>query len=171
MKTLPLSRGLTAQVDDEDFEALNKYKWSALKGWRTFYAVRRITLPDGKQHLLLMHREILKETPPYPIAEIDHIDGNGLNNVKTNLRPCSRSENQKNKRKKRNASSQYKGVIRDKVRGKWRAEIKIDGKRVYLGRFEYEADAARAYNFAAQKHHGQFARLSKIMESNNGASA
>lgn len=144
-----------ALVDDEDFDSVNQYKWSATKLGNNFYAMRGQWV-DGKYTTKYMHSMILDG------KEIDHIDHNGLNNQKSNLRLCTRSENSMNKTKRRGVSSIYKGVSFFKKGGKWMAQITSAGKSIYLGYFVCEIDAARAYNTKATELFGEFANLNQI---------
>lgn len=107
-----------------------------------------------------MHNCILKKKCAK--KRIDHIDGNGLNNQQANLRFATRSQNMANKRVKRNGSSKFKGVCWDKAMGKWKACAQKDHTQFHLGYFIKEKDAAIAYNKAAIKIHGEFARLNKV---------
>lgn len=144
-----------ALVDDEDFEVLSGYRWCARKDGNTFYAMRSIQV-NGKQRAVQMHNAIMNE------KSIDHIDHDGLNNQKSNLRVCTRSENMMNMGKHEKASSIYKGVCffnRDK---KWLAQIKINGKRIRLGTFASEIEAAKAYNEKAIEFFREFANLNII---------
>lgn len=95
---------------------------------------------------------------PQPGFIVDHRDHEGLNNTRTNLRLATRSQNSCNNKKTRGRSSKYKGVSRDK-RGYWRAKIHFKGKHIFLGYFDNEIDAARAYDKAAKELHGEFAVL------------
>ena len=152
MKEIKLTQDKIALVDDEDFEYLNQFKWYAGKSINTFYACRRL----GKTEIR-MHREIMKTQLENNIGKlIDHKDGNGLNNQKNNLRTCTISENNKN-RHTINNSSGYLGVSLSKRRKKWLAQIKNNKKVIYLGYFKDKKDAAKAYNEAAIKYHGEFA--------------
>lgn len=116
-----------ALVDDEDYEALNSFRWCAYKHGNTFYAARSI-MSNGKKSTIRMHQMILRGTG------IDHIDGNGLNNQKSNLRFCTKSENAMNMRKHKNTTSIYKGVYFNKHAKKWQADITINGKIIYMVR-------------------------------------
>ncbi len=107
-----------------------------------------------------MHRQIMGVTNEK--CDVDHKDRNGLNNQRSNLRICSRSNNSKNRTSRKNSSSKYLGVHFHKQKGKnskWVAQIFVDGAPIYLGRFTIEADAARCYDVAALKYHGEFANL------------
>ena len=159
MRQIQLSQGKFAQVDDEDFERVNKFKWCIYKSknGNVFYAARKVII-DGKRKTQRMHQFILGDNPLKP--HIDHRDGDGLNNQKYNLRPCSNMENTTNKKKtNKKCSSIYKGVCWDNHSNKWRAYIQTNGKLIYLGLFKIEIDAARAYDIAAIKYHGEFRNL------------
>jgi len=117
----------------------------------TFYAVRA----DGNTKTS-MHREIMNAPKG---LDVDHIDGNGLNNRKSNLRLCTHAENVHNSRPMRNGSSKYKGVCWHKTYKKWYSSIGKTGKRFYLGRFDNEIDAALAYDKKAKELFGEFAYL------------
>ena len=160
MGEILLTRGKVAIVDDEDYSYLNQWKWNyKSKGHgNTGYAVRDIT-ENGIYKAVLMHREIIR---PSDSMEVDHIDGNGLDNRKVNLREATRSQNQQAKGRQRNNTSGYKGVSYDAEKDKWRAQITYKGKGHKLGRYKIIEDAARAYNKAAIKYHGEFASLNTI---------
>ena len=152
MKQIELTQGLFALVNEEDFEYLNKEKWCAmnLKKADKIYAVRR-----HKNKIVYMHRVILN---PEKGMVIDHIDRNGLNNTRDNIRACTPSQNQANRRvwiKK--TSSRFLGVI--KHQNGWLSSITKNRIRMTIGCFKDEIEAAKAYNEAAIKHHGEFATL------------
>ena len=128
MKSIPLTRGLFAIVDDADYEWLSQWKWCALSIGRTFYAQRKQRLPGGMSIGFLMHREIL--CPPTGMVT-DHIDCNGINNSRSNLRSATQQQNMMNKRPQLGGTSSYKGVWQDisaRNRKPWRSGIRIDGK-------------------------------------------
>lgn len=159
MKKIPLSQGQFALVDDSDFDWLSQWKWHAQKNHNTYYAVRSVRV-NGKGTLILMHREILGLTDPKIYGE--HWDGDGLNNQRSNLRPATNSENQKNKNPR--GTSKYLGVSWHKIGCKWRCNIVINGESKHLGLFTDEIQAALKYNEYARIHHGNFARLNEIPE-------
>ncbi len=164
MKKIKLTQRKYALVDDEDFEYLNQFKWFAIKNGHTFYAARSVWLRNElKEIQSLMHREII-HTPKGKMTA--HLDGNGLNNRKYNMRVCSNKENQQNRQTVR-GKSKYKGVYlhkqkdRQKVYFYWSAQIKGD-KEMHLGSFKTEKEAALAYNKKAKELFGEFAYLNKI---------
>lgn len=146
-------------VDDADFEFLNQWRWYAHKSRDTFYAVRTPVI-DGKQVTIKMHRLILGLTDPS--IHGDHRDLNGLNNQRCNLRACTHAENRRNSKLQSNSTTGFKGVSLYKRYNKFRAQIEIHGKGKTLGYFESAIDAAKAYNEAAKKYHGEFARINDV---------
>lgn len=156
---IPLTQNKVAIISACDAELINEYKWCAVEGRNTFYAKTNIKGDDGKQHTVKMHRLILD--PPDGM-QVDHISGDGLDNRRENLRVCNHAENQRNRLKYQSASSRYKGVSWNQRDRKWYSHIHIDRKRTHIGRFDDELEAARAYNQAAKKHYGEFARLNDI---------
>lgn len=155
MKEIKLTQGKVAMVDDEDYQYLNGFKWYASKAGNVFYAMKAITV-DGKRKTQYMHNVILNG------KGIDHIDRNGCNNQKSNLRFCTQSENGMNRTKMENASSIFKGVCFNKSAKKWMVRIQINSKVIYLGLFASEIEAAKAYNAKAIELFGEFANLNNI---------
>lgn len=156
MKKIILSKGQTAIVNDDDYEYLSKMSWHTLKNKTTYYACHGERF-GKKMKSILMHRLIMK-TPKG--METDHMDGNGLNNQKSNLRVCTISENRRNQtRKKLNCSSKFKGVSWNSAQKIWVANLQVDNKHVWLGRHHNEIDAAKAYDNAAREYFKEFACL------------
>lgn len=142
MKEIKLTQNQFAQVDDEDFEYLSQFKWYAMKKANTFYAVRADNT-SGKHKTLWMHRVIMN-TPSH--LDIDHIDRNGLNNCRANLRNCTRGVNTQNSEGR--GEIVYKGVSYFKQNGKRyiRATYGENGKCIHIGYFKTMEEAARAYD-------------------------
>lgn len=161
MKEIKLTNSeKVALVDDEDYERASAFKWMIFcdKKRSDMEYVITTTKPNTK-----LHRFILKLTDPSII--VDHKFHNGLDNTKENLRTCTRQENARNSRPHKKSKSKYKGVSYDNSKGlkHWRARITLNYKRILLGRFLTEKEAAIAYNNAALKHYGEFAVLNEIL--------
>ena len=150
-KEIELKSGEIILVDNEDYERLSEHKWYKLKGARctTTYAFNPA--------IGLMHRYIMK---PPDSMQIDHIDGDGLNNQKSNLRIANQTQQNANQKKSKNKTSRYKGVHISK--GKYRAQITVYGNVIRLGYYEDEREAAIVYNNAAKKYFGEYAKLNDI---------
>lgn len=156
MKKIPLSRGLEAIIDDDDYELLSKYSWSVGGGTRRYpYAITTIQ----KNKSLKMHRLIMRAKKN---QLIDHINHDTLDNRKENLRICTQSQNQANRKKHKKTSSKFKGVNFYKRVNAWRARIQINKKDINIGWFLLEREAAIAYNEVAKKHFGEFALLNDV---------
>jgi len=153
MKRIPLTQGKCAIVDDDDYKTLSQYKWYALHDIQAeHWTAVRMNKDKPKRRTIYMHRQIINT----PLGmETDHINHNGLDNRKCNLRVCTRAENMQNRRPERNCTSVFKGVTWQK--GKWKAQIICNKKHYYLGCFENELDAAHAYIEKAKQLHGAFA--------------
>lgn len=154
-KEIPLTKGKVALVDDEDFVRLNQWKWlTNCNG----YAARNVTL-NGKCKTIFMHR-VITATPDGFYT--DHINGNILDNRKINLRVCTHRQNIRNAKSRKNSSSKYKGVSWCSARKKWAVYLKNENENFLIGRYKNEEDAALAYNEAAKKYFGEFARLNSL---------
>lgn len=153
MKRIKLTQGKYAIVDDEDFERLNYYNWSLGKTGNTKKEYAKISI---KRKTIKMHRLIMN-TPQG--MDTDHINGNGLDNRKSNLRICTQSQNEANKGLQKNNTSGFKGVQWNKQYKKWSAKINKNKKSFYVGYFTDKKEAAKAYNTKAKELFGEFARL------------
>lgn len=149
MKTIKLTQGKNSMVDDEDFEILSAFKWHAHRAGELWYA-------DNRHVGMTMHRYLMG---PSKGIFVDHIDGNGLNNQKSNLRLASHAENMRNRKMAKNNTSGFKGVSWDNKMRKWKAQIRINSVRIYLGIFISRKEADVVYKQAALKYHGEFTRL------------
>ena len=148
---IPLSQGLFALVDPEDYEELSRYKWSVMRSDGTFYAIRRG--PDGKG--ILMHRVIMK-TPPGMV--VDHIYGDGLDNRKRHMRNGTKAQNSYNHRPPCGGTS-FKGVKYVALTGKYKATVGYKRKPIRVGEFDDPVEAAKARDRVARELHGEFAYL------------
>lgn len=156
MKEIKITKGYVAIIDDEFFELVSKRKWQAcvLKNRKAVYAKCDVVDPvTKKRSAIFMHRFILSVTERGIIT--DHIDGNGLNNQLSNLRTCSRSENNRNVGIKKSNTTGYKGIIR--VGKRWQCRIRVDYKLVYGPSRASIVEAAHDYDNLARTHHGEFA--------------
>lgn len=176
MKLIALSQGKFAQVDDDMFDELNKFKWHCIKPptSKTFYAGRNYRDENGKRTAITMHRHILGLFKSK--IKVDHINNDGLCNIKDNLRHCTTAQNAMNtlsrgKSKYKGVSykvnnvkyNSKKGIIISTSEG-WVSQIKFQGKKMHLGFDKTEVAAAKKYNEAAKKYFGEFAKLNIIEE-------
>lgn len=157
MKEITLTQGKVTFVDNIDYDVLKCYRWFVMKTPYTYYAYR-----TSKRQTIKMHRTILG-LQPGDKRECDHRDGNGLNNIRSNLRVCTHTQNLQYQRKQAGGTSRFKGVSWDSHYGKWRSQICVNNKRICLGRFDSEIDAARVFDAAALKYHNEFALTNKML--------
>lgn len=161
-KKIPLTgkrgAGNFAIVDDVDYEELSKFKWHyATIGYAARYA------GGGRKNAcyVYMHRQIMN---PPDNTGIDHIDGDKLNNCRSNLRLANQSQNNQNARPRHSSTSRYKGVYWDEYHGRWSACIHTNNRKIYLGRYITQKEAALAYNAAAIEYFGEYACLNNIVD-------
>lgn len=152
---IPLTQGKMAIIDTSKLDLVDGVNWYFLPYSNTGYAGTRLT-EEGKKKLIRMHRVIV-DAPNG--QEVDHINGDGLDNRVENLRLVNRHQNQRNSKKRRDNSSGLKGVYFDKKSGKWRAKIRVNGYQKSLGLFLSKDDAYDAYCSASKKYHGKFGRV------------
>ena len=154
-KLIKLTKGKFAIVDAEDFEWLNQWKWH----FEGRYAFRKKWFSHTEGVSLPMHKEILKKHGiEIDEKETDHINGNGLDNRKGNLRACTHAENMRNMKK-----TKLKGIsFREGLKKPWRARLMKDYKEIQIGYFETKEEAAKAYNEAIKGHFGEFASFNQI---------
>ncbi len=154
-----LGNGKFTMIDEDDYKNLSQWKWSCSYNG---YAWRRVSLGyvNGKRKraIIFMHRFIMN-TPSDMIT--DHINGDKLDNRKSNLRICTYTQNSRNSISKR-GSSKYKGVYLDKSENRWVAQIVVNKKTKFLGRYNTQEEAASIYNNEAKKQFGEFSRVNNI---------
>jgi len=157
-RKIPLTQGQVAIVDADDYARLSKNKWYAGGRRYAYYAVRDYVCKRTKERVTVhMHRVIL---PVSAGLVVEHINGNGIDNRKANLRPATPAQNSRNRRRlAKNKTSRYRGVCRSKGRRLWLAVIIYNGRQIRHGSFADERDAAFAYDAAAKKYHKEFAVL------------
>lgn len=155
-RRIPLGEGKYVIVDPEDYYQFGCFRWSDMGGSRNIYAGRTTRDKKGKIRLVALHKEIMK--PPRGRV-VDHRYGNSQDNRRANLRIATVLQNACNRGKKMKATSKYIGVSYDKQTKKWGVKIKHRGKHRWIGRFKREIDAALAYDRAALKYRGEYARL------------
>ena len=159
-KEIPLTQGQVALVDDDMYEYLMQWKWFAnYDGWN-WYAARNGPRPFQKK--ISMHRIIISSPDD---MQVDHINRNGLDNRRENLRLCTNAQNSRNRGMQKHNTTGFNGVSWRKARRKYQARIIVNGKIFYLGHFTTAEEAAKAWDEAAVKHFGEFANLNFPRES------
>jgi hypothetical protein len=154
MKNLILRSGVSVIVDDDVFEEISTYTWR-LDGAGYPY---RSWLKKGEYGCISLHRQLMGLARGDK-REVDHINGNKLDNRIENLRICTRAENQRNVRMIRSNKSGFKGVAKHQKSERWRAQIQVNKKQIFLGIFDTPEEASAAYVEAAMKYFGQFANI------------
>jgi len=156
MALIKLTQGQSALVDDEDLEYLSQFRWHYHCG----YAYRAVLdLVSRKMRRIAMHNDLLKTRNGFVC---DHINGDTLDNRRCNIREATIAQNNMNKGNQKNNTSGYKGVSWHKYHNSWKSYITLDKKRIHLGSYQCPKEAAQAYNEAAIKYHGDFAKLNNI---------
>lgn len=152
IKYIPLTQGKFAIVDTEDFDWLMERKWHVQTNKWNSYAMACI---KGSKVKIPMHRLVLQATGEYVV---DHINGNGLDNRRCNLRLATASTNAQNSRKQKGSKSKYKGIAWDTRGNCWIGQIRVNQKTILLGNFRNEIEGAYNYDIAGTKYYGEFAR-------------
>jgi hypothetical protein len=155
MHRIRLTQEQTTLIDLDDYIRVDQYSWSYHKSG---YACAKVNSKHTKLHRFILQLEVGDK------RSVDHINGDKLDNRKSNLRICTHSQNTKNRSPNTNGKSTYKGVDYQKRTSTWRARIRVDYKHIYLGDYRTELEAALAYNKAAKEYHGDYAKLNEIKE-------
>jgi len=150
MQQIPLSKGHFATIDDDDYPLVSQFKWTYDNG----YVVRKVTIAPKRYKKILLHRFLVNALPG---QMVDHADGNGLNNSRTNLRLCNGSQNNANRKVQQQRRSKYKGVRKSTHANTWFATIGYRNKSIFLGCFKTEEEAAVAYDQKKKELYGEFA--------------
>lgn len=153
--------GQVAMVDNEDYDWISKFSWHLKNSGTVLYARCNVVL-DNKHTTMTMHRMVMTAKKG---QIVDHIDRNGLNNQKYNLRFATKAQNKMNCISHKNSSSKYKGVHWNKVSKVWQSRIQFEGKKIFLGAFDNEIEAARAYDKKSIEIFGEYSRVNLKGES------
>jgi hypothetical protein len=160
-----LGEGEWTIVDPKEYYLLGNFKWYLSGNGKKFYAIRNIKTGPRQTKIVTLHREIMKAAKG---ILVDHKDGNSLDNRRANLRVATHSQNMCNKRVNKNGcTSKFRGVCWNKRERKWETKLSYQRKKLFHGRYDTEVEAAKAYDEAAKKYHGEFARLNFPEESSN----
>lgn len=152
--SIPLTQGQVAIVDDADAPLVAQHHWWASRGAYSYYAVTKVRLSRGRWRLLGMHRFLMGDPPG---LQVDHVNHDGLDNRRSNLRIATQSQNKANSRRYRQNASGFKGVYRRAHYDRWSAQIAYGGRLRHLGYFNSPEEAARAYDTKARELFGAFA--------------
>jgi len=152
VKTIPLTQGHVAYVDDEDYAELSVSKWYVQRLGKVLYAYRRLGVG-----VRAPHEFIILGLSRHDGQQVDHRNGDGLDNTRANLRLSTKAQNGRNRGPNRNNTSGYKRVCWNRRVGKWQSNIQVDSRQIGLGLFDDPVDAALAYDIAAIELHGEFA--------------
>ena len=163
MIAIPLTQGKTAIIDDEDADMVSRFSWHLWRSGRYLYASASVP-QSGKKgvktEIISLHRLIMR----FPKNSVDHINGNGLDCRKINMREATKSQNRMNSRLQSNSKTGFVGVwMRPEPQpNRYRAHIQLNGKKIILGHFKTAVEAAKAYNVASLKYHGEFGRRNVV---------
>jgi hypothetical protein len=155
MREIALTKGYVAFVDDDDHELLGQFRWRALVRSHTVYVQREVRRSDGKWTSEMMHRRIMGLVPGDGI-QVDHINHNGLDNRRANLRLATRFDNQHNRVLAKTNTSGFLGVTWARREGKWQAMVKANGRNYWGGYHDTPEEAARVRDELAAELHGEF---------------
>lgn len=163
MKRIRISSGHYAIVDDIDYPLVSKYTWTLSKSGNRLYAIttkRRTPIKYSKRDTIYLHRLIMNVSGWHNC--VDHINGDGLDCRRSNIRLCTRGQNAMNLKIRVDNSSGYKGVYFNQQRKKYAAQIQIDKKTKFLGLFHTKEEAAEKYNEYALMYYGEFSSINKL---------